>query len=753
MSEGITVPSDRESGSRSESRPILKWARVLLVLAACGVVLVWIWERAKWESDHPALGAVRALRDRNPTGRVAAIQDLESLGSEDAMIVLPALIARLKDDDTEVRAAAAQAVGTVLRWSAGRSASSQTATAAIRALVGLLNDHETSVRITAIDSLERLPWGFQVSVREPLKRQIPPPEATTVLAIDPEAVTSPLAAAVADPDPRVRAAAVRALGFVAMRTAVDSSNAAAGGVRGQATAVGAGVAPPPKSPGTVDPFLPLLFRVLEHDDPRVRETCSFALAAIGPPGVTSASVPTLLKALDSRDREVRYQAVGILARLGPAAQPAVGPLLGILTEPSNTEPLESGKSVQPAVDLPTAVVQALGRIAPSSSSAGTAVSALAELARSNRPDRRASAIRSLAQFDASSQAVDPIVNALTDPDPEVRMASLQALAVLGPKLSTDPPSALRASLGDKRLRNRAAAAAAVASFRRGLDPYIPSLLQALEQTKDLRVRNDFSNPIRAIKPPAITRLAIPALVESLASQDWQVRREAAVLLMALGRDAHDAIPPLVDVAVREGADTLAVGEWWPVSEALAKIAPGTDLAGLAIAGLARVVRAGNPLRRGAAAAALGEFGPAAAAAVPDLIQMLTEFTDRKSPAEWKCAAEALGRIAPGTASADRALHALLAAIRAEPIADRAGALGLLDRFGPSDEVITVLTEVLETQRSRELLTAIATLERLGPPASRAIPKLRELRTHPNAEVRQAANKALAALAAGEHQNP
>src|SRR5262249_17784296 len=137
-------------------------------------------------------------------------------------------------------------------------------------------------------------------------------------------------------------------------------------------------------------------------------------------------------------------------------------------------------------------------------------------------------------------------------------------------------------------------------------------------------------------PSAITAVAVPALVEGLKNTDREIRFFAIKLLARLGAAAKDAVPGLINVlnepiasdqTTAGGGRALVTVFTGPAPEsaaALGKIAPGTARASDSIAALARVAGAGPHQRRASAANALGEFGPGAAPAIPDLVKMLEE---------------------------------------------------------------------------------------------------------------------------------
>ena len=132
------------------------------------------------------------------------------------------------------------------------------------------------------------------------------------------------------------------------------------------------------------------------------------------------------------------------------------------------------------------------------------------------------------------------------------------------------------------------------------------------------------------------------------------------------------------------------GDWdpaWLAAEALGKIAPGGPSAGEVVQALTEVLRAGHPYRRVAAAHALGEFGPAAVAAVPALISVVRENAATKAGfGDGASAAAALGRIAPGTPLADEAVTSLTEALEAKSEHTRDQAIEALMLFGPKAAV-------------------------------------------------------------------
>jgi HEAT repeat protein len=279
-----------------------------------------------------------------------------------------------------------------------------------------------------------------------------------------------------------------------------------------------------------------------------------------------------------------------------------------------------------------------------------------------------------------------LIELLGDREVGVRSSALRALAQVGPTASTAPPPALIAALKDPSADNRADAAAAIASFDRGLDPVIPWLLRAIEH-EEPRVRSAYLRALDRVEPPAISEALIPALTAALASRDPVTRRSAIHLLVRIGQADGMAIRALTKT-LREPIEPSRVNAPSddPVAEAvyaLGKLAPATIWADETIATLTDFLRHVDGARRSAAAGSLGNFGQDAATAVPALIEALRATNSAPvSMGDGQTIAWSLGMISPGTASADETVVALTAALEAKSESTRAAAVTALLRFGP-----------------------------------------------------------------------
>lgn len=275
---------------------------------------------------------------------------------------------------------------------------------------------------------------------------------------------------------------------------------------------------------------------------------------------------------------------------------------------------------------------------------------------------------------------------------------------------------------DESAENRVAAIRGLNSVRQGLDPWVPILLRLAEHDPDPSVRAQCLTTFGyAFAPPAVTAAAVPAVIASLKSGNARVRSQAASLLGRFKAGADAAVPELLRVLNEplapgvgpfSGPDRI-LDPGCAAASALGRIAPGSVEAKRVIAALTEVARSGPVIRRGWAAYALGEFGPAAEESVPVLIKVIEESTPEPPTENEASAADALGKIAPDTPSADQAVAALL--------------------------------PVLESQVQASRIRAIEALGRFGPRAAAAVPRIRALKGDRDVEVRNAAARSLSAI--------
>ena len=183
------------------------------------------------------------------------------------------------------------------------------------------------------------------------------------------------------------------------------------------------------------------------------------------------------------------------------------------------------------------------------------------------------------------------------------------------------------------------------------------------------------------------------------SHKWNAALDA---LKTFGPDAASAVPEKIRLLPK----SMETDEQLPYSSkaiwVLGRIAPGTKMAGEAIAALQGILRTGTPRARRGAISALGEFGPAAASVIPDLIRSLKEPTPKNE----------LLRVDDSAASALRA--------------DRTGhRVEWLGRRGPDRRLEFRIENDALRRRTRPAGIWSRSLEG-NPPSSRAPPRPRHL---------------------------
>jgi HEAT repeat protein len=457
-------------------------------------------------------------------------------------------------------------------------------------------------------------------------------------------------------------------------------------------------------------------------------------------------VASAVRELRSTDTATRAAAVRTLSEMGPTASgEVIRTVIAVLSDP------EAGVRAAGAETLGTvgsyAVTSAAGADATRQ-----AVAALTGLLKDKDRTVRAAAAGALGIIagtaarpapgsgrggagktakaaSPASPVIDPmeVVNSLLvllgDSEAQVRQEALGALRNSAPRVVDEPPPALLAATEDQSATNRAIAVGLLANFKKGLDPVVPILLRHLEQDEP-SVREACSHAMGRIPKSAISSAVIPALIGGLESRDRDARMHTVSLLAGMSPDVRATVPLLIKILTEPAdSDRLVVRGLSPVvshggpaqsaAGALARVAPGTPMAGQAIAALTGVVRSGPVNRRAAAAEALGQFGAAAASAVPELVAFLREGADsNERNVDGESAAGALAKIAPGTNAAGDAVAALTASLKGRSAETREAAVEALASFKPaSADTISALRAIEKDGPSESIRkSAASTLE-------------------------------------------
>ncbi len=232
----------------------------------------------------------------------------------------------------------------------------------------------------------------------------------------------------------------------------------------------------------------------------------------------------------------------------------------------------------------------------------------------------------------TSAMIPVLIEALASPEPSLRWSACHSLARFGPAAA----------------------------------PAIPALFRVVKESAetDEGLDNE-ATPLLAVLVPGTPYAAevIAVLTKALRRQPMQRKQTAASTLGSLGPSAAAAVPALV-TTLREAiaSHQIAAAMW--MATALGQIDPTNPSAREIIPLLVEVLESKHKDLHTRAATAVGHFGPAAASAVPGLIAMLNRSVDRYAPYGTRtAAADALGRIAPGTPHVDSAVAALTESLR------------------------------------------------------------------------------------------
>jgi HEAT repeat protein len=216
---------------------------------------------------------------------------------------------------------------------------------------------------------------------------------------------------------------------------------------------------------------------------------------------------------------------------------------------------------------------------------------------------RISAINGLEKLGPTAVAI--LAQALSHPDKQVRREAAWALGRMGSQ-ARPAVGALAEALKDTDLRVAQGAARSLGMIGPGAEPAILALMGVLDDSNFLICR------LAAWSLGQIGPAAVPGLVQALQAAEIYVRCEAAWALAQMGPKACDAVPALCAALRSEEARCLFKSDGPPASD------PDLDT----------TVPVFIPPRNGTPEAfcllvvkALGEIGPAAREAVPELAHL------------------------------------------------------------------------------------------------------------------------------------
>jgi HEAT repeat protein len=514
----------------------------------------------------------------------------------------------------------------------------------------------------------------------------------------------------------------------------------------------------------------LLLQAMQENDERVSWSASETLVRFDPDG---EAVLVLVQLLDSGIPTVRGGAAHALSYYGAKAQPAVAALSRCLT------------AADP--ELTAHAIRALAEIGPG---AAPAPAALKSLLSDKNQEIRVLVARAIWSIDQQADDVIPVfVSALEHGDEGARYDAAERLKDMGPWAAPAVPALIRA-LKDAEGTNRCAVAEALGEIGREAAQAAPALVSALQHDEDDEVRSYAVESLGKIADPT----TIPALIDAVASDDENVRFPAIEALERFGLAAKAAVASLMQAARddesngcfaakalgsidADGVSTPLLiellgsedsrmrqfaafglrrlgGKAGAAQQALHdRLTDGDPSVRVAVAEaywavsgkqdeavqvLQSIIHAPTDGRvRMMAAGALSELGPAAKAAVPDLIPCLKD-DNRYVVAS---SAKALGRIGPGAAFAVPALTARLA--ECDDHYTRVSIARALWRISGFEQSPSIFEDALRNSRDFMAVSAAAqAVGEMGPQARGIAPLLRPLLKDSDSFVRDAAKMAI-----------
>ncbi len=482
---------------------------------------------------------------------------------------------------------------------------------------------------------------------------------------------------------------------------------------------------------------------LKDDNPTVRAYSAYALGTLGVS--TPAVVEGLGVQLTDKESLVRRAALRALQKLKLPRDVSI---------PLFVKTLSSAQ--------PDAVMAALHTLAEAGE---TAVPFLQD-ALAN-PQAASWACMALAQMGPSAKMAVPGLTKLTaSKQPNLRLEASMALGSVGPDAKDALPALAKLAESDPLPGVRYAAAFAIGGIATK-DATATSVLEKLGQGDDKFLCTVSNWALARIEPNNDARMnkAVNCLIEGLQSDNAAVRLASVRALQDL-KAASEKVGAALVAALKDADPEVAKNAIAALGSMGPQITPQI------------VETLKNPALRNYALTILEGFGPAAKAAVPDLVKLLDDpKTDTATRREVHFLLGQIGpESAPATATLVKALgsdnervrnSAIFALGRIGPAAHEAvpalekltsnddmfmhvGGLWALVQIKPADaalaaQAVPELTKGLSSDREMVQVEAARTLGMLGAAAKSALPALKKATEDPSPLVADAAAKAIGAI--------
>lgn len=482
-----------------------------------------------------------------------------------------------------------------------------------------------------------------------------------------------------------------------------------------------------------------LDRLLAHENPRVRAGAARALSS-GYGDKAAPAVAALSRCVAETYPDLKEYAIRALTDIGPRAKAAVPALKKALREEDKGGRVNVGRAIW-------RIDQQVDEVIPIF---------VAVLEGGDSGERYEAAEQLKEMGSLAALAVPALIKAMSDEEWTTRSNVAEALGEIGPKATTAMPALIRLLQHDDNSLVQANAVQALGKI--GDLKAVPILIAALENEDDTvrsnaiaaietfgpkakaavpalvrTVQNDKANgwgAAKALGTVDVEGISVPVLIDALGDKNSTMRRFAAYGLQGMGRKATAAERVLHD-GLRDsdpGVRVAAAAAYWSI----------TGKTEDAVRTLQSVLQKTDDwAARMWAADALAEIGPAAKAAVPDLMRCLKSGTRYVVTSS----AKALGKIGPDAVAAAPMLTAeLKKSDDSYTCVCIAHALWRINRSGKS---LPVLQDALKNSRDFMAVSAAAeAIGEMGPQAAASASLLAPLLKDGDSFVREAAAKAL-----------
>jgi len=504
---------------------------------------------------------------------------------------------------------------------------------------------------------------------------------------------------------------------------------------------------PYASPSELRAQMPEAVAALKSRDPWARSRGADVLMMLG--REAESTVPDLIPLLGDREWRVRASAAGALCRMGSAAAPAVPDLVRLLESEANDEVKVKAATAIAGVgrQFGARAYSALMRLR---SDPGPEVRDAAAIALGTLGDPSVSAdlARLIAKGDnwnvwaiwaagyvgpRGKESMEALGRAVTDPDRDLQLSALWAVARCGPGDSEKLKIALYKLMGDpdSEVRLPATIALGLSGDERAYESLV-GLLGSPEE------------PIRAWALHALCGLREKAAGCAgqaemlLADQDPEVRREALALLSGIGPKSAEHLSAMVDALGDSDASVRARAAWAVQCVAFESDEAAQALARLGDAGRPAIPKLRealdtDPELRAAAAASLARWHDPAAKPI------LLELVASKSSADRINTAAGFYYFPEAAKEARDGLHTLLADHSFEQSTIRMYAASALGRSGDRSVTDALLEQCSDASATTSFFAALALYD-LGHPRGKAV--LQALAREGPRPTRIAARKAL-----------